>query len=194
MSLDILKQFNWLDILIIIILFRIGYSAMKIGIPLEFFKFLGTILAIYLAMHYYTSLVDWLMQRAHVTKERIPLEFLEFLAFIFLAIVGYLIILSLRVVFSHFIKMEATPNLNKWMGLVLGIIRGFLLASLIIFILVISSTAYLKRSVVNSYFGRRIVNLAPNTYSWVWNKITSKFITDEKFNETILEVQKDLNL
>lgn len=194
MPLDIIKQFNWLDIFIIIVLLRIGYVAIKTGIPVEFFKFLGTIAAIYLAMHYYTGLVDWLMQRAHVAKEKVPLEFLDFISFILLALAGYLVLLSLRVVFSHFIKMEAAPKLNKWLGLGLGIARGFLLVSLIIFVLAISSIPYLKRGVVNSYFGRRIVNLAPNTYSWLWNKITSKFATGEKFNETVPEVQKGLDL
>jgi len=194
MLLDIIKQFNWLDILLIIILFRIAYIAMRIGIPVEFFKFLGAIIAVYLAMHYYTDLSDLLVQRVPVAKERMPLEFLDFLSFLFLAIVGYFIPVSFCVLFGRFIKMEATPNLNKWLGLVLGIVRAFLLASLITFMLVISSSSYLKNSVVNSYLGRRVFNVAPNTYTWLWNKITSKFMPGEKLNKTILEVQKDLNL
>lgn len=194
MLLDIIKQFNWLDILLIIILFRIGYIAMKTGIPVEFFKFLGVIIAVYLAMHYYTNLSNALVQRAPVTKEKMPLEFLDFLSFLFLAIIGYFIPVSFCALFGRFIKMEATPNLNKWLGLVLGIIRAFLLASLITFMLVISSSSYLKNSVVNSYLGRRVFNVAPNTYTWLSNKIISKFMPGEKLNKTIPEVQKDLNL
>jgi uncharacterized membrane protein required for colicin V production len=194
MLLDIVKQFNWLDILLIIILFRITYVAMKMGIPVDFFNLLGTIIAVYLAMHYYTDLSDVLVQRLPVSKEKMPLEFIDFLSFVFLAIVGYFILLSFRFLFSHFIKMETTPNLNKWGGLVLGMARGFLLTSLITFMLVISSSAYLKKSVVNSYLGRRLFNAAPNTYVWLWNKVASKFMTREKLNKTVPEVQKDLNL
>lgn len=194
MALDIIKQYNWVDILLIIVLFRISYVAMKIGVPIELLKLLGTIVGIYLAMHYYTSLVDWLMQRARLTKEEMPLEFFDFFSFVFLAIAGYLIILSLRVIFGHFIKMEATPNLNKWIGLIFGIGRGLILAGLITFMLVISSSSYLKKSAVSSYFGRRMFNVAPDIYSWIWNNITSKFATGDKFNKTILDVQKDLNL
>lgn len=192
--LDTLKQFNWVDILLVIILFRISYNAMKTGVPLEFLKLLGTIVAIYLAMHYYTSLVDWVMQQAHIAKEEMPLDFFDFLSFIFLAIVGYLIIFSLRVILFHFIKKETRSNLNKWIGLIFGLTRGLILAGLVTFMLVISTGSYLKKSAVNSYFGRRMFNVAPDIYSWIWEKITSKFATGEEFNKTILEVQKDLSL
>jgi uncharacterized membrane protein required for colicin V production len=174
MLLEMIKQFNWLDILIIIILFRIGYIATKIGIPVEFFKFLATIVALYLSLHYYTNLSDWLVQR-------VP----NFLSFLFLAIVGYLILVPPRMVFSRFIKMEATPNLNKWGGLVLGIARGFLLVSLVTFTLVISGSGYLKKSVTNSYLARRVFNVAPKTYAWLWKAIVSKFMSGEKLNEAI---------
>lgn len=194
MLTDIIKQFNWLDILVIIILFRIGYISVKTGVPVEFFKLLGTLATIYLSLHYYTTLADWIVQRTPLAKEKAPLEFLDFVSFLFLAIVGYFIFISLRVVFSRFIRMEATPNLNRFAGLALGIARGFLLAGLIIFMLVISSSSYLRNSVINSYLGKRMFKIAPNTYSWLWNKVASKFVSGEKLNETLLEVQKGLNL
>ncbi len=194
MLLGIIKQFNWVDILVIIILFRIGYIAIKNGLLWEFFKLLGTILAVYLSLHYYTLLSDMMGQRLPSIKEKAPLEFLDFLSFVVLAIIGYLIFVSLRIVFHRFIKMEAVPNLNKWGGLVLGIGRGFLLAGLITFMLAISSINYLRNSVNDSYSGRQLFKVVPNTYSWLWNNIASKFMTGEKFNKTILEVQKDLHL
>lgn len=194
MLTDIIKQFNWLDILVIIILFRIGYISIKTGVPVEFFKLLGTLATIYLSLHYYTTLADWIVQRTPLAKEKAPLEFLDFVSFVFLAIVGYFIFISLRIVFSRFIRMEATPNLNKFVGLALGIARGILLAGLITFMLVISSSSYLRNSVIDSYLAKRMFKVAPNTYSWLWNKVASKFVSGEKLNETILEVQKDLNL
>ncbi len=190
---DIIKKFNWVDIFVIIILFRIAYIAIKSGLLVEFFKLLATIAAIYLSLHYYTILSDWIRQIIPITKEKMPLKFLDFLSFGFLVIVGYLIFVSLHLVFQRVIKMEAVPNLNKWGGFVLGIARAFLLGGLITFLFVISSIGYLKTSVNNSYSGKRLLKIAPDTYSWLWNNITSKFMTEEEFNKTILEVQKDLN-
>jgi len=191
MLLSIVKQFKWVDVLVVILLFRIGYIAMKNGLPVEIFKLLGIILATYLALHYYTALSDWI--RAYVDKEeKMPLQFLDFLVFLALTILGYLIFVLLRSTFYRFIKMEAAPRLRKWGGLVLGIARGILLASLIVFMLVISSISYLRDSAKNSYSGKQLFKLTTSTYTWLWNAVTSKFMSGEKFNKTILEVQEDL--
>lgn len=188
--LNILKQFNWVDIFFVILLIRITYVALKNGFSAELFRLLGTILAIYLSLHYYISFSDYIIGRSGTNN--IPAEYLTFSAFVFLVILGYAIFLLLGRVFSRFIQMEAVPNLNKWGSLILGIIRSFLLMSLIIFILVVAPLGYFRDSVNNSYSGKRLFKIAPSTYAWMWNSIMSKFRTQEKFNETILQVQKTL--
>lgn len=192
MLLEVLRRINWVDILVIIILFRIGYVAIKNGLSAELFKFMGTLLAVYLSLHYYTALADWVRQRLGVDTERVPLEFLDFICFVVLTIAGYLVFVLLRLAFYRLIKMEAAPRLNQWGGFVLGIARGFLLIGLVIFMLVISSVSYLKTSVANSYSGRQLIKVAPDTYSWLWDNILSKFMPTEKFNQTAVEVQKGL--
>ena len=191
MILNIIKQFNWVDIFVIILLFRICYIAIKSGFVVELFKFLGTVLAIYLSLHYYTALAD-LVTRYLFIKENMPLEFLDFIAFIILVIIGYLVFVILRGVFSQLIKTEAAPNLNRWGGLVLGIVRGILFSSLIIFILVISSVSYFKNSAGNSYLGKRLFKVAPTTYTKLWNGLMSKFMTGEKFNQAIIDIQEGI--
>jgi len=190
MLLQIIRQFNWVDIFIIILLIRICYIAIKNGFIAELFKISGTILAIYLSFHYYTYLSDIVRQR--FISQKLSLDFLDFLCFTFLAVLGYLVLVLLRQVFSYLIKMEALPQLNRWGGLALGVIRGFLLSSLIIFILLISSITYLKNSVIDSYSGRRLFKIAPATYSKVWFGFASKFMPQEKYNSTIQEVQQGL--
>lgn len=188
MFLDIAKQFNWVDILVVILLLRIGYVALRNGLVIEFFKILGTVTAIYLSLHYYTALSDWVRMR--LGSEKVPLEFLDFLFFVVLAIGGYSIFVVLRSVFSRFIKMEAVPKLDKWGGFILGMGRGVLLVGLVIFMLGISGVDYLKSSIKGSYSGRRLVKIAPDAYSWLWNALASKFASNEKFNKTILKVQE----
>lgn len=191
MVLEALKQFNWVDILAIIILFRICYISLKLGLKAEFFKLLGTVVAIYLSLHYYTTFSDLLVGRAPFTKERIPLEFMDFLSFASLAVLGYLVFVSLRVLFYRFLKMETVEELNLWGGFILGIVRGLLLIGLIIFMFGISSINYLKNSVINSYSGSYLFKIAPATYELLWKGLASKFMENEKFNQTIIEVQRD---
>lgn len=187
--LNIIKQLNWFDIFFAILLFRIGYIALKSGLPIELFKLLGTISAVYLPMHYYIRLAEFISSRISIVK--IPPQILDFISFIILAIAGYFIFMLLRSIFCRFIKMEATPKLDKWGGFLLGAIRGFLLASLIMFIFVISPAGYLRKSVDNAYSGRQLFEIAPATYKGLWNGLVSKFVSNEKFNQAILEVRKE---
>ena len=181
MLLDVLKQLNWIDFLVVILILRIGYIARKNGFSLELFKLLGTVLATYLSLHYYLIFSDYIGKRIGVNN--IPLEYLTSLIFIVLAILGYLVFVFLRNVFYRFIEMEAVPSLNQWGGLFLGLARGALLVSLMTFILVTSPFKYLKDSVSASYSGKYLLKIAPNVYSGLWNNIASKFITQEKFNK-----------
>jgi len=185
--LNILKQFNWVDVFFVILLIRICYVAIKNGFPIELFKLLGTLSAIYLSLHYYIIFPDYIVGR--IGAKNIPLEYLTFFSFVALAILGYFIFMLLRKVFSRFIQLEAVPNLNKWGSLILSVIRGFLLISLLIFIFVIAPWGYFGNSVNNSYSGKRLFKIAPATYTWMWNSIMSKFRTQEKFNDAILKVE-----
>lgn len=190
MILDIIKQFNWVDIFIIIIFARICYVSLESGLVIEAFKFFGVIAAIYVTMHYYTILSDFVKPRLSV-DQKMPLEFLDFISFVVMAIIVYASFVLLRSVFSRFIKMEAVPVLNKWGGFVFGVSRSLFVASLLSFILVISTISYLKDSARQSYLGRRLFNIAPNTYIWTWDSFVSKFTVVDSLNQTILKVKED---
>lgn len=188
MLLNIFQQFNWLDIFVVTVLFRIGYVSLKRGLPVEIFKLLGTLTATYLSLHYYSLISLFFQQR--LFNQKGPLLILEFFVFLVLVILGYLIFVFLRSIFYRFIKMEAVSYLNRWGGLVLGLIRGVLFVGLIVFMLVFSGINYFTVSAEHSFLGRRLFDIAPATYSWLWNVVASKFMTAEKFNHRITEIQQ----
>ncbi|MDD5730673.1 MAG: CvpA family protein [Candidatus Omnitrophica bacterium] len=188
MVIDIVRQFNWVDILVLVLAARICYIGIKQGFPAELFKLPGTILAIYLSLHYYTMFSD--IARDNMNLRIIPLEFLDLISFVILACLGYLFFIVLREVFARFLKMEAVPKLNKWGGCILSLARAYLLAGLIAYALAISTVGYLKDSVHRSYSGNYLFKVSPTTYSWLWNNIMSKFMSHEKFNKTVNEVQE----
>ena len=192
MLLNILKQINWLDIFVLILTLRICYIAVKSGFPVELFKFLGTVTAVYLSLHYYIVLADYVRNRLSL-DERVPLEFLQFLVFLALAIGGYCIFVLFRSVLYRFLKMEAVSALNKWGSLLLGIARAALSASLIMFILATSGVEYFRNSVKESYLGQRLFSIAPDTYSWIWNSVVSKFSVSEKYNAVIPSIKEDFS-
>jgi len=185
--LEFLKQINWLDIFLVILLIRICYISTRNGLPDQLFWFLGTIGAIYISLHYYVGFADFIGKRFLLTE--IPIEYRQTISFVLLALAGYVLFVLLQKIFSRFIKMEATPRLNKYGGIVLGVIRGFLVSGLIFFIFLMSTVVYLQHSVHTSYAGRHLSRIAPATYSWLWNNLMSKFMPSEKFNSAVLKIK-----
>jgi len=188
---EILAKFNFLDFIILIVLFRICYIAAKTGLSVEIFKFFGVIFSTYLGLHYYTTLSD-LIQRRFLPQD-MPLEFMDFITFLLLIILGYLCFVVLRSIFFRFIQLNAIPKINQIVGLILGIGRGFLVIGLLTFTLGISSVTYLSSSVKHSYLGSRAFVISPQTYNWLWSNIFSKFSAKEKFNSTVLEAMDKFN-
>lgn len=187
MGMSVVQRMNFLDIIILILLLRICYIAFKTGIVVEVFKLLGVIAAIYAASHYYTPISDFFRQR--YLQQSIPLEFIDFLVFVSLVLLSYACFILLRITFYKFAKMEAVPNLNKYGGLVLGLVRWFFTAALVIYILMISSVSYLSSAVKHSYLGSRFSSVSAGTYNWMWNSVFSKFSPQEKPNTVVSEVR-----
>lgn len=187
----ILAQFNFLDVIILIILFRICYIAAKMGLSVEIFKLFGVIFSTYIALHYYTTLSDLIQRRFF--PEAMPLEFMDFIIFLLLIITGYLCFVGLRSILFRFIQLNAIPKINHFAGLILGIGRGFLTIGLLTFTLAISSVNYLNSSVKHSYLGSQAFAISPQTYHWLWNNIFSKFSAHEKFNVTVTEAVDKFN-
>jgi uncharacterized membrane protein required for colicin V production len=184
---DFISRFNWVDIFVLIIIFRIGYVAMSTGIRTEVFKFCGVICAIYLSSHYYTALSDFFAQL--VPGSIIPLKFLDFLSLILLLIIGYLIFVLVRSICRTFVKLDSPSIINRWMGLALGIFRGYLISGIVIFTMVICGVTYFKNSSARSYFGKQLLEVQPGVYTWLWNNIGSNLIASEKLNPVVGEVK-----
>ena len=162
MLYNIVKQINWIDLFVLILLFRTCYVAVNTGVPIEIFKISGTLAAIYLSLSYFAPLGKFIHSLPGF--KNLSLVFWSFSSFVLLAIVGYSVFLLLRKFFSRLIKLDTVTDINKWGGLIIGFVRGLLLASLITVMLVVSGSDYLKACVKDSFSGRRVFKIAPAVY------------------------------
>jgi hypothetical protein len=122
-----------------------------------------------------------------------PLAFADFIIFLLLVLLVYLLFVLLRIAFYRFLKMEAAPNLNRYGGILLGLIRWFFTTGLAVYILMISSVTYLGDSVKRSYLGSRFSSVSADTYSWLWGAVFSKFSPQEKMNPVVNEVKNSFS-
>lgn len=190
MLLEILKQFNWVDIVIVFLLLKIGYASVKNGFVVELFKLLGTVFSVYIAFHYFAIFSDLLMRRVP-GEQGFPLEFMDFLTCSALLLAIYMLFALARNLFCHLVKMEAVPTLSKWGGLLLGAGRGIIASSLVVFLLFISTINYLSISAKGSYLGKRLFNASVFTYEAVWNGVMSKLSSRDRLNSTVMEIKQE---
>jgi uncharacterized membrane protein required for colicin V production len=190
MLLSIIKSFNWIDILIIILVFRICYVAISKGFFVEFFKFLASVFSVFINLHYYTKLGDTLDNLFKI--KIISIEVWDFLAFFILWIGVSIFFCLLRQIFLILVRVEVVSILNKWLSFFLGLLRGLIMASLLMFLFCIPTINYLKKSVNHSYLGKRIVFISPSLYKGIFNGFVSKFMPQEKLNPTVSEILEDL--
>jgi len=183
---EILKQLNWIDIFSVIVLLRICYIAVKLGVISEIFKALGTVLAVYLSLHFYERLAGQLGTYPGIGN--LPQSFLIVSSCIFLALAGYALFRIMHFLFTKFVKAEPAALFNRWGGLLLGLLRGCLLAGFIFFIMAASGGGYLRTSIKKSYAGERLFRIAPTTYTALWQGVVSHFSPREKSNERVKEV------
>lgn len=188
---EIIKSCNWVDVFILIILARICYISLRIGFVAEIFKLTGLLFSMYLACHYFTFISDLITTNVKMRflPPLMPVEFFDFLVFTILIFIGYGLFVLLRETLGKLIHTEAVATLNKWGGLVVGFIRGILLASLVVFMLTIATISYLKNSAYQSYFGHNLFYVTPAIYSGMWNGLISKFMVFEKYNTTVDEMK-----
>jgi membrane protein required for colicin V production len=191
MILETLAKFNFLDFIILIVLFRICYIAAQTGLSIEIFKFLGVLFSTYISLHYYASVSD-LIRRSFLPKE-MPVEFTDFIAFVLLLVLVGLSFVIIRNILVRFVQLNAIPKINKIFGLILGIGRAYLVIGLIAFTLMISSVSYFRSSVEHSYLGSRAFTISPQTYDWLWSNIFSNFSAQEKFNPMVTETVGKFN-
>ncbi len=175
-------QLNWVDVFVVILLIRIVYISVKTGFFTELFKLLGTICAICLAYHQYIKISNF-SERFLPFFGASGINLLGFFTFLILAFLGYSIFLIIRKVLMLLIKMEPVSLLNRWGAITLGLIRGALFCSMVLFVASISNINCLTNSLSRSFSAPGLIKLAPNVYLSLWNSVLFRFMNKQAPNE-----------
>ena len=188
-----LRQFNWVDVFVVILLIRLCYVAVKTGFPVELFKLLGLIFAILLACHNYVGISNFLASNAPsaVLGQR-TLNILNLFSFVLLATLGYFVFFILRTTCLSLVRMEAISLLNRWGAIILSIFRWSLLTSLLLMTAAISNNGYLNKGLSDSFVRPVLFKPAPKVYVFLWNNLLSRFMDSEGFNSAVGNLERNL--
>ncbi len=159
--MEILSKANWVDILVLIIMFRISYVAFYDGLSHEIFPLIAIICSAVLSLRYYTDLAVYLSENLL----HLPIGLAEFLSFTVLIVgIGFIFKL-IRAMLDKIIKVTWHPMVEKFGGLVVGIARASITTSIVLIMIALVPLSYLTWSVKErSLTGMYFLKIAPAIY------------------------------
>jgi len=173
--MELITKINWVDVLVAILMLRISYVAFRDGLSHEIFPFIGSILVMALAMRYYTVLGSYVSRN----MMNMPVELANFLSFLILAVALGLLVRLSRIVLDKIVKVQWHPVMEKFGGLVVGIMKAYVITGIVLTTLSLMPLSYLQWSIKDkSLTGKHILRVGPEIYTGV-----ERFLPAGKFGE-----------
>lgn len=141
--MELITKINWVDVLVVILMLRISYVAFRDGLNREIFSFLGSLLIVVLAMHYYTVFGSFISRNAM----NIPAELSNFLSFLILVAASGFLVRLLRVILDKAVKIQWHPVIEKFGGLAVGMMKAYVVTGIVLMTLGLMPLSYLQWSV-----------------------------------------------
>jgi len=177
-------SFNWVDIVIFIVIARYLYIAKKCELIPEFFKLMGILFATFLGIHYYIGLGKFLKEFALISE-----TFSDFIAFLIISILVIVIFILVREGWVIILKMKMHSLFDRFLGLGLLLIRCYLICGMILFSLMLIREKRVLKSAETSLSSIFFRNTSVNVYKVFYGNIVEKFFPDESINKKA--VRKD---
>ena len=183
---NILANFNWFDVVLVIVIIRAVYIGALQGFVIDFFKLLGMFFATVLTLHYYSRLGEFLQKSISLS-----IEWSEVIIFVLLWALIVLIFKFIREGWLLIIKAEAKGGVSQWGGGFIGVFRSFLICGMLFLLCGITGNKTLNTYAENCVGGRYLRDLSPKVYQTVYDGVLVKFFPEEKLNERALGTEKE---
>jgi membrane protein required for colicin V production len=174
--MEILSRANWVDLLVVTLMIRTVYVSLKDGLSHEIFPLLGSVLTLILGLHYYGRLGSMLYGVAGM----IPLSMLKLASFLAIIVISGFILKMLKILVDAVIKVTWHPFIEKFGGMLAGVLRGMVVTSMALICLALVPLSYLQWSIKErSVSGMFFLRIGPGIYRTVsGGRIDDGRITD----------------
>lgn len=182
---DLLKNLNWIDVVIALFLIWCVFRAVKNGLIKELFKFFGLVFALFITFHYYYDLASFFVSRTPLTQATAEVS-----VFIVLWLLGTLVFRFIETGIFLLFTIEANSLIDKWGSVLFAIIRSAIVGSMLLYMLLLFQHSYLQKLTLQSFSHRGLLQVAPKVYGGVYRYIIYNFFPDERPNAHIKAVIK----
>ena len=160
--MEIITRINWVDVLVAIIMIRMSYVAFREGLSHEIFPFFGSVMVMVFAMHYYTVFGFFLSR----SMMNMPVELTNFISFLVIVLASGFTVKLLRVVLDKIVKVQWHPMIEKFGGLAVGMVKAYVITSIVLMVLALMPLSYLQWSIKDkSLTGKYFLRTGPEIYS-----------------------------
>lgn len=178
------RSINWVDVALAVLFVRTVFVSVKSGFVAESFRFFGTLTALFVSLHWYSFLAQFL-----VKKTKMSAGSLDLIVFITLWLVIVLIFMLLYRGVLLLFKIEANHQvIDRYAAGFMGATRGVFLTSLTIFALLLCRQPFVQNQTFKSFGYALTAKAAPNTYYLGYHALIGKIFAGQQFNEEVFAV------
>ena len=157
------NRINWVDVVAVILLFRMGYIGLRLGLGSELVKLAGLAVGFFAGFRYYQGVGDLLSRKLYL-----GVEWGAAMALAALVAAGYWGATWALRTLEPLVEVSFHERLNQIGGLLGGLLRGLLVSSVLLVVFQQLPSAYLHASIEErSLSGRAISRMAPAVYDGV---------------------------
>jgi uncharacterized membrane protein required for colicin V production len=185
MNENILTSFNWLDLLMVIVMIGAVLRGTVQGFVGELFKLLGLICATIFALHFYVRAAE-----AFRRSFLLSVKFGEVLSFVLISVLVILIFKLIREGWLLILKVDTKSSFSQWLGGFVAIFNALLICGLLFFFISLFKNDALNIFAEKSVTGVYLRDLSPRIYKASYHGALYKFFPDEVINEKALRILK----
>ena len=154
------NRINWVDVLGVILLFRMGYIGFRLGLGAELVKLTGLIAGFLVGFRYYQEAGDFLARKTFFS-----VEWACVLTMVAIVVTVYFVMTRIMRLLEKLVQVNFEKKLNQVGGLLAGLVRGLLVTSVVLVACQQLPAPTMQESIQeHSISGRMVSQAAPAVY------------------------------
>ncbi len=158
-------MFNWVDLVVLIILLRAAWVGFRRGAVGELIFSGGVIFLSFVLIRYYNPISKILNSYLNISS-----KYSGAIAYSVVVIIGFFLIWLISRIITFVINVGVFERINRFFGIIFGIIRGGVVCSIFLHFLVLLNIKFLTDLIVqDSFCGKFLANIPLQIYSYIKN-------------------------
>ncbi len=156
----LINHFNWIDVIALLLLLRLGYMGIRQGLSEELIKLTGVLVGLFVGFRWYQYAGDWVAGHTTLSHEWAGAAML-----VVLVLIPYLVTGLLLRLLQKLVTLQFAQPVNQAGGAVASVARAGLVMSIVLVTLQQLPSDYLRASIEErSFSGRYVARWAPAVY------------------------------